>query len=283
MPGQGAEHNVGHKAAFHRHDHQPLTTNDRRSRLQQVTTPTLWEPTTGTPVTSPLVEPIEGQLIPREDVKLLRERMQRYGAVTLSTNELLTISLRTGQGSEQVVSRIDTLLSQYSLHQLLNADFGELCNQYHLGEAKAAQLQAMLEMARRLTLPSKDEKYTIRSVYDAVRLVRPEMELLDHEEMRVLLLDTKYGVVANHRLYQGTVNSTVLRAGEIFRPAVSRNCPGIMLFHNHPTGNPEPSPEDIATTEQLIHAGLLLDVELVDHIIIGSNNRFVSLKERLHW
>src|SRR5438128_8218798 len=116
MTGQGAEHNAGRKAAFHHHDHQPLRTNDRRARLHQVTTPSLWEPTTIAPVTSLQGEPIEGQLVPQNEVKMLRERMQRYGAVTLSNNELLTISLRTGQGSEQVVSRIDTLLTQYSLH-----------------------------------------------------------------------------------------------------------------------------------------------------------------------
>src|SRR5947209_4553049 len=222
MPGQGAEHNAGRKAAFHRQDRQPLRTNDRRSRLHQVTTPSLWEPTTGAPVKSSFGEPIEGQLIPQNEVKMLRERMQRYGAVTLSNNELLTISLRTGGGNEQIVTRIDTLLTQYSLQQLLNADFGELCNQYHLGEAKAAQLQAMLEMARRLTLPPRDEKFTIRTVNDAVRLVRPEMEPLDHEEMRVLLLDNKNGVVANQLLYQGTINSSVLRIAEIFRPAITR-------------------------------------------------------------
>ena len=283
MPGQGAEHNAGRKAAFHRHNHQPLTTSERRSNLERVTTPSLREPTTVEPVKSPLVEPIEGQLIPQSEVKLLRERMQRYGAVTLSNNELLTISLRTGQGSEQVVSRIDTLLTQYSLHQLLNADFGELCNQYHLGEAKAAQLQAMLEMARRLTLPPRDEKFTIRTVADAANLVRPEMELLDHEEMRVVLLDAKNGVIANELLYQGTVNSSIIRLAEVFRSAVARKVPNIMLFHNHPTGNPDPSTEDIAVTEQLVQAGKLLEIELVDHIIIGSNSRFVSLRERLHW
>lgn len=283
MLGHPGERQPGHNPQFHRHDHQTLRTSDRRSGLQQVTTPSMWEQTALEPVKSSIAEPIEGQLIQREDVKLLRERMQRYGAVTLSNNELLTISLRTGQGSEQIVSRIDTLLTQYSLQQLLNADFGELCNQYQLGEAKAAQLQAMLEMARRLTLPSKDEKYTVRTVIDAVRLVRPEMELLDHEEMRVLLLDNKNGVIANHRLYQGTVNSSVLRIAEIFRTAITRNCPNIILFHNHPSGNPDPSPEDIAVTEQLVSAGKLLEVELVDHIIIGSNNRFVSLKEKIPW
>src|SRR5436305_10162991 len=111
----------------------------------------------------------------------------------------------------------------------------------------------------------------------------PEMAHLDHEEMRVMVLDTRNSVVANLLLYQGTVNSSVLRASEIFRPAVTRKCPGIIICHNHPSGDPTPSPEDIAVTEQLVHAGNVLDVDLIDHLVIGQNNRFVSLKEQLRW
>ena len=87
--------------------------------------------------------------------------------------------------------------------------------------------------------------------------------------MRVLSLDTKNHVVANLALYRGTVNSSVLRASEIFRPAVTRNCPAIIVCHNHPSGDPTPSPEDIQTTEQLVEAGKVLDIELLDHIIIN--------------
>ena len=95
--------------------------------------------------------------------------------------------------------------------------------------------------------------------------------------MRILVLDTKNRVVENISRYQGTVNSSVLRAAEVYRPAVIRNCPAIIICHNHP-----PSPEDIAVTQQLVAAGQHLDIELVDHLVIG-NQRFVSLKERLRW
>ena len=100
--------------------------------------------------------------------------------------------------------------------------------------------------------------------------------------MRILVLDTKNRVVDNISRYQGTVNSSVLRAAEIYRPAVIRNCPAVLICHNHPSGDPTPSPEDIQVTEQLVEAGRYLDIELLDHLVIG-NHRFVSLKERLKW
>ena len=100
--------------------------------------------------------------------------------------------------------------------------------------------------------------------------------------MRILVLDTKNQVIENIGRYQGTVNSSVLRAAEIFRPAVTRNCPAVIVCHNHPSGDPTPSPEDIAVTEQLVQAGKVLDIELVDHVIIG-NNRYISLREHIHW
>jgi DNA repair protein RadC len=109
-----------------------------------------------------------------------------------------------------------------------------------------------------------------------------EMAFLDHEQMRILVLDTKNRVVENISRYQGTVNSSVLRAAEVYRPAVIRNCPAVIICHNHPSGDPTPSPEDIAVTQQLVAAGQHLDIELVDHLVIG-NQRFVSLKERLRW
>ena len=109
-----------------------------------------------------------------------------------------------------------------------------------------------------------------------------EMSYLDHEQMRILVLDTKNQVVENINRYKGTVNSSVLRAAEIYRPAIARNCPGVIICHNHPSGDPTPSPEDIEVTQQLVAAGRLLDIELIDHIVIGKQ-RYVSLKERLRW
>jgi DNA repair protein RadC len=106
-----------------------------------------------------------------------------------------------------------------------------------------------------------------------------EMGYLSQEQLRVLCLDTKNLVVHQQVVYQGTVNTSVVRAAEVYRPAVTRNTPAIIVMHNHPSGDPTPSPEDVRTTEQLVQAGEVLDIELLDHIVVGQN-RWVSLKER---
>ena len=212
-----------------------------------------------------------------------RERLQHYGPKALSNSELIAIILRTGTTHDNVLELAGKLLTKYGgLGGLIRAEFGELCGEYGLGQAKASQLQASLELGRRLGMQANNEKYQIKSPQDAANLVMPEMLYLDHEQMRILILDTKNQVIENISRYQGTVNSSVLRAAEIFRPAIIRNCPGIIVCHNHPSGDPTPSPEDISVTEQLVEAGKVLDIELVDHIVIG-NQRFVSLKEQLRW
>ncbi len=212
-----------------------------------------------------------------------RERLRHYGPQALATAELLAIILRTGTTRDNVIQLATKLLTKYGgLSGLARAEFGELCTEYGLGEAKTAQLKAALEIGRRLGMLQNDEKYQIKSPTDAANLVMMDMCFLDHEQMRILVLDTKNQVVENISRYRGTVNSSVLRAAEIFRPAVIRNCPGVIVCHNHPSGDPTPSPEDIQVTEQLVEAGRVLDIELLDHLVIG-NQRFVSLKERLRW
>jgi DNA repair protein RadC len=144
------------------------------------------------------------------------------------------------------------------------------------------QLKAVLELARRLTLPAP-ERSRITCVQDAAKLLLPEMAHLDHEELRVLVLDSKNGILANVRLYQGTLNSSVLRVAAIYRPAGQRNASGFLLAHNHPSGLVDPSPDDLAVTQQLVEAGKALDIELVDHLIIGNQRckryRYVSCSD----
>jgi len=140
----------------------------------------------------------------------------------------------------------------------------------------------IIELGRRLASAQVDTRYRISTPADAANLVMLDMAYLDSEQMRILLLDSKSQLVEKVNLYQGTANSSVLRAAEIFRPAIIRNCPGLILCHNHPSGDPTPSPEDIEATKHLVAAGRILDIELVDHIIIG-HQRFVSLKEHLRW
>jgi DNA repair protein RadC len=212
-----------------------------------------------------------------------RERLEHFGSQALSTAELLAIILHTGTPGGSVLELANKLLAKYGgLAGLVRADFRELCAEHGMGEAKSSQVKAALEIGRRLALLQVDARYKISSPADAANLVMLEMAYLDNEQMRILLLDSKGQLVEKVSLYQGTVNSSALRAAEIFRPAVIRNCPALLLCHNHPSGDPAPSPEDIQTTKQLVAAGRVLNIELVDHLVIGQQ-RFVSLKELLRW
>jgi DNA repair protein RadC len=211
------------------------------------------------------------------------ERLSQRGIASLSDAEVLSVALRTDMEEAGSSEGIHALLANYTIQQLMQVDLEELSDQLRSGSAKAAQLQAILEVSRRLLLPPPVEKYQIRTAADAARLVMPEMAFLDHEEMRVLLLDTKNIVIANLLSYQGTINTSVLRAAEIYKPAIARNSPHIIVCHNHPSGDPVPSPEDLAVTQQLVKAGELLDIELLDHLIIGQHPRFTSIREVLRW
>lgn len=209
-----------------------------------------------------------------------RERLLRYGPSTLQTAELLAIILRVGTSKENVIELSARLLRQYDgLGGLLAADMATLCDEHGLGEAKVAQLRAALEIGRRLSVIAPNERPTITRPEDVATLLLGDMAFLSQEQLRVLCLDTKNHVVHQQVVYQGTVNSSVVRVAEVFKPAITRTCPAIVVVHNHPSGDPTPSPEDIRTTEQLRKAGELLDIDLLDHIVIG-HQRYISLKER---
>ncbi len=138
---------------------------------------------------------------------------------------------------------------------------------------------AALEMGRRLASSSVEERVVIRAAQDVANLLMAEMSMLKQEHLRVLLLTTKNHVSAIHPIYVGTVNTSLVRAAEVFRPAIRENSPAIILVHNHPSGDPTPSRQDIELTRQLRQAGAVLNVELMDHIILGGGN-FVSIKDK---
>src|SRR6266487_5090143 len=168
-----------------------------------------------------------------------RERLEHFGAGALSLAELLAIILRTGTRGDNALELANKLLSKYGgLPGLVRAGFRELCAEHGMGEAKSAQVKAALEIGRRLALVQPDTRYRIRTPAEAANLVIMDMAYLDTEQMRILLLDAKGQLVEKASLYQGTANSSVLRAAEIFRPAIIRNCPGLILCHNHPSGAP---------------------------------------------
>ncbi|MEE9400500.1 MAG: DNA repair protein RadC [Dehalococcoidia bacterium] len=209
-----------------------------------------------------------------------RERLKKYGAASLSNAELLAIILRTGAASESVLNLSAKLLARFGgLSGLAKAGFGELCMERGLAEAKAAQLKAALELGRRLLSTQPEERLAVRSPQDVANLLQAEMSLLEQEELRLVLLNTKNQVLAICQVYKGSVNTSLIRVSELFREAVRENCPALVVVHNHPSGDPTPSPEDIKITEQIVTAGKLLDIEVLDHLIIG-HQRYVSLKER---
>jgi DNA repair protein RadC len=148
-----------------------------------------------------------------------------------------------------------------------------------IGEAKAVEIKAALELGRRLIASSPQEKPKISSPADAANLLMSEMSLLEQEHLRLLLLDTRNNVLASPTVYVGSLNTSVIRVAELFRAALKENAAAIIVAHNHPSGDPSPSPEDINVTKQIVKAGEIIDIEVLDHIIIGQQ-RFVSLKER---
>src|SRR6266581_4957406 len=154
-----------------------------------------------------------------------RERLQHFGPQALSTAELLAIVLRTGIRGDNALELANKLLSKYGgLPGLVRADFRELCAERGMGVAKSAQVKAALEVGRRLASVQVDTRYRISTPADAANLVMLDLAYLDTEQMRILLLDAKSQLVEKASLYQGTANSSVLRAAEVFRPAIIRNC-----------------------------------------------------------
>lgn len=209
-----------------------------------------------------------------------RERLIHFGAQAVSSAELVAIILRTGVGGESVLRLSERLLSAFGgLPGLARATVTELQQVKGIGPAKAVEIKAALELGRRLLATAPQERPQVSSPADAANLLMSEMMLLEKEHLRVILLDTRNRVVKAPTIYIGSLNTSVVRIGELFRPAIKENAAAIIVAHNHPSGDPTPSPEDVRVTRQVAKAGTLLNIELLDHIIIG-RNRFVSLKER---
>ena len=148
-----------------------------------------------------------------------------------------------------------------------------------IGPAKASQLKAALELGRRLLIASPEDKLQVKTPADAANLVMMEMMTLSQEHFRIICLDSKNYVIESPTLYVGSLNTSVIRVGEIFEPPLKCHAAAIICIHNHPSGDPTPSPEDVAVTELITQAGQLLDIDVLDHLIIGQQ-RYVSLKER---
>lgn len=209
-----------------------------------------------------------------------RERLVALGPQALTNAELIAILLRVGVAGENAVEVGQRLLQKFGgLNGLHRAPIKDLMDQHAIGEAKAAQIKAAIELGRRLTLEAPEERLAINSPADAAALVQYDMSALEQEHLRVILLDRRNRVLEIVEVYKGSVNSSQVRVGELFKEAVRTNASAIIVTHNHPSGDPTPSPDDVAVTRAIVQAGKLLDIDVLDHLVIGQG-KWVSLKER---
>ena len=207
-----------------------------------------------------------------------REKLKALGAGSLSEAELLAIILRVGTQGESVIDLANRLLVTYGgLVGLGRVSFAELCDVHGLGEAKACQLKAALELGRRLLFAQPEERLQVRSPADLAPLLMLELAPLDQETLRVVLLNTKNQVVKFQDVYKGSLNSSLVRIAEVFKEAVRVNAAAIIVAHNHPSGDPTPSAQDIEVTARLARVGETLGIPLLDHIVVG-RRRCISLR-----
>jgi DNA repair protein RadC len=209
-----------------------------------------------------------------------RERLVNVGSGALSNAELLGILIGSGLPGINAVQLGQRLLSSISgLDELPRCSLRELQEVRGIGKAKAIQLQAAIELGRRIASRAPTDKPQIQSPDDAAEFLVYEMGALEQEHLKTMLLDTRNRLLKITEVYRGTLNSSHIRVGEVYRDAVRAGAASIIVVHNHPSGDPTPSPEDIAVTKVLVEAGKLLDIEMLDHLIIG-RNCFLSLKAR---
>jgi DNA repair protein RadC len=208
-----------------------------------------------------------------------RQRLAASGAGALATSELLALLIGAGRPGASAADVGRAVVTRFGQAGLARASVDDLRSVPGCGQATGARIVAALELGRRLAAAPTEEAPWIRGPADAADLLLPGMSALDQEHLRVMLLNTKNRLVAVHEVYKGSVSASLLRVGEVYREAVRRNAPAIIVAHNHPSGDPSPSPEDIQVTRRLVEAGRLLDIELLDHLIIGDGD-WVSLRER---
>jgi DNA repair protein RadC len=209
-----------------------------------------------------------------------RTRIRALGGTALSDVELLAILIGGGIEGLSAIDIAQRLLADCkSWTGIQKLSFEQLAERRGMGQAKAAQIKAGLEIGRRLLLHDPDQRVQIRSPTDAAQLMMIEMSQLDQEHLRTICLDTKNRVLKIQTVYVGSLNSSIVRVGEVFKEALRLNSAAVIVVHNHPSGDPSPSSEDVAVTKQIVEAGTVLEIEVLDHLVIG-HGRFVSMRER---
>lgn len=214
-----------------------------------------------------------------------RERLAAHGPEALSIAELIAIVWRTGTSGNHRESAVDlatrALASHGGLTGLARASLTDLEATRGIGPVKAIEVKAALELARRLALASPEDRRVVRTPLDIVELLGPDLVNLEREHLHVVLLSTKHHVIGVRELYRGTLNSSVVRVGELFRHAIREDAAAIIVVHNHPSGDPTPSTEDVRITVDAVASGRLVEVEVLDHVIVGSRTlKWTSMREQ---
>lgn len=206
-----------------------------------------------------------------EESQRPRERLEKQGASALSDAELLAILLRVGMKGTSAVQLGQRLLYLCEgLEGLMRVTFTELCQVEGIGPAKAAQIKAALELGDRIARKQPGDRVLITSPQDVADQVHYKMVGLEQEELWILLLDSRNQLIRTDQLYRGSLNSSSVRPAEIYKSGIRHNAASLIIVHNHPSGDPSPSPEDIQLTRMLIEAGKMLELPILDHVIIGA-------------
>lgn len=212
-----------------------------------------------------------------------RERLYKYGPEVLSNSELLAIIISTGNRKESALTVAQRLLSHSyqdnELLWLLEASIEEISSVEGIGLVKAGKVKAALELGRRLNRASGIPKKVIKSPNDVAALLMDQMRYLKKEYFKLIELDTKNKVISIDDISVGTLDSSIVHPREVFLNAIKHSSASVILVHNHPSGDPKPSQEDIMTTKRLVQAGEILGISVLDHVIIGDGN-IMSLKEK---
>lgn len=211
-----------------------------------------------------------------------RERLVALGSRVLTDAELVAILLGSGTRSQTALEVARSLLYRGGLRVLAQASVEELARQHGIGAARACVLKAAAEIGKRLTTMST-ERAIITSPGDVGDLLMEDMRYLDREHFRIVMLNTKNQVLAVESVAVGSLNAAIVHPREIFKAAISKSAAAVVLVHNHPSGDPTPSQDDIQITKRLVDAGRLLGIEVLDHVVIG-DNRYLSLRTtRADW
>ncbi|WP_427338974.1 RadC family protein [Caloranaerobacter sp. DY30410] len=210
-----------------------------------------------------------------------REKLFKFGPKALSNSELLAIIIRTGNRKYTAIELSQRILSmdKSGLRYLTELTFEELTQLNGIGKCKAAQIIAAIELGKRLSSFNAESRIKVTCPHDVVNILMEEMRYLKKEYFKTILLDTKNNIIAIENTSIGSLNSSIVHPREVFKEAIKRSSASIIIVHNHPSGDPTPSKEDINITKRLVEGGKILGIDLLDHIIIG-DGKYVSLKEK---